>query len=393
MKVLHVIPSISLNLGGPSQVVINEVKYLRQWGVDAEIVTTNDDEENTLDVPLNQRIIYQDVPVYFLPRFNPRLKEFIFSPAITNWLWQNMQHYDLINTHYLFSFSPSCAAAIARFKHIPYIMRTIGQLTPWALEQSKLKKQIYSLLIEKNNLNHAAKIHCTAPAEAEDVKSFGIKTPTFVLPLGVNPPDKLSKAEQKIRSQYNILEHQKVILFLSRLHYKKRPDFLIDALVNLKKERDDFYLILAGSGEPDYLEYLQDKISSGNLENNVTFAGFVAGETKDLLLQGADLFVLPSFSENFGLAIAEAMAAKCPVIVTKGIQIAPQIADYEAGLMIENDQKSLIEALKNLLDSSTLRQQLGSNGLKLVQEQYSWKAIAGELAKIYQSIIDEKIKG
>lgn len=390
MKVLHVIPSISLSLGGPSQVVINEVKYLRQCGVDAEIVTTNDDGEKILDVPLNQRIEYQDVPVYFLPRFNPRLKEFIFSPAITSWLWQNISNYDLINTHYIFSYAPTCAAAIARFKHIPYIMRTIGQLTPWALQQSKLKKEIYSLLIEKNNLNHASAIHCTAPGEAEDVKKFGIKTPTFVLPLGVNSSPKIENAQAKLRHNYNILDSKKIILFLSRLHYKKRPDFLIDALAKLKQQRDDFYLILAGSGEVDYIEYLQEKITLGNLNNHCTFAGFVEGETKDLLLQGADLFVLPSFSENFGLAIAEAMAVGCPVIVTKGIQIAPQIADYQAGLMIENTEENLIEAIIKLLDSSALRQQLGINGKNLVQQKYSWNAIAIQLAEIYQSIMVSK---
>lgn len=391
MKVLHVIPSISPNLGGPSQVVINEVKYLRQWGVDAEIVTTNDDELNTLDVPLNQRIEYQEVPVYFLPRFNPRMKEFIFSAAITSWLWQNMENYDLINTHYLFSYPSTCAGAIARLKNIPYVVRTIGQLTPWALQQSKLKKQIYSFLIEKNNLNKASAIHCTAKGEAEDVKNFGVNTPTFVLPLGVNIRPQISDVRQKIITKYGLNDHQKVILFLSRLHYKKRPDLLINVLADLKQKRDDFYLILAGSGEEEYINYLQAKITENNLTNYVHFAGFVQGETKDLLLQGADFFVLPSFSENFGLAIAEAMAAKSPVIVTQGIQIAPEIDKYQAGLMIEDTKESLQNAVIQLLDSANLREELGNNGQKLVQEKYSWKAIAFELSQIYEKIIKAEL--
>lgn len=390
MKVLHIIPSISPSLGGPSQVVINEVKYLRQCGVDAEIVTTNDDGINVLNVPLNKKIEYQEVPIYFLPRFNPRMKEFIFSSAITFWLWQNMKNYDLINTHYLFSYPSTCAGVIARFQKIPYVVRTIGQLTPWALQQSKLKKQIYSFLIEKHNLNKASAIHCTAKGEAEDVKLFGIKTPTFVLPLGVKSSVKLANAKAKLWAKYQIQEQQKIILFLSRLHYKKRPDLIIDALANLKEQRDDFCLILAGSGESEYLEYLQEKVIQKNLKNNVQFAGFVEGETKDLLLQGADLFVLPSFSENFGLAIAEAMEAGCPVIVTKGIQIAPEIEDYQGGLMIEDTEESLQDAIKKLLDSASLRKQLGENGQKLVTERYSWKAIASQLAEIYQSIILKK---
>ncbi len=390
MKVLHVIPSISPNLGGPSQVVINEVKYLRKCGIDAEIVTTNDDEKNVLDVPLNQKINYQEVPIYFLPRFNPRMKEFIFSSAITNWLWQNSNNYDLINTHYLFSYPSTCAGAIARIKKIPYVVRTIGQLTPWALQQSKIKKQIYSFLIEKNNLNKANAIHCTSPQEAEDVKNFGIKTPTFILPLGMNFSIKIVDAKSKLREKYNILNHQKIILFLSRLHYKKRPDLLIDSLKNTKQQRDDFFLILAGSGELEYINFLKDKITQHNLSKNVIFTGFVEGDLKNLLLQGSDMFVLPSFSENFGLAIAEAMAAECPVIVTKGIQITDQIIEYQAGLMSEDNEESLTKTISTLLDSDILRQKLGENGKKLVQEKYSWQVIAEKLSIIYKSIIDQQ---
>ena len=185
MKVLHVIPSVSPTLGGPTQAVLNLVKALRQCGVDAEIATTNHNGSALLDVPLNQRIEYKQVPVWFLPRFSPPMKEFIFSAELTRWLWHHIRDYDLLNTHYIFSYASTCAGAIARRQGIPYLVRTIGQLTPWALAQSRLKKQIYTFLIERHNLNCAAAIHCTSGGEAEDVRNFGIKTPTLTLPLGV----------------------------------------------------------------------------------------------------------------------------------------------------------------------------------------------------------------
>ncbi|MGC1395425.1 MAG: glycosyltransferase, partial [Coleofasciculaceae cyanobacterium] len=251
MKILHIIPSLNPALGGPTHVVLNLVKALQASGVDAQIATTNDWGNDLLDVPLNQCIEYEQVPVWFFERFSPPLKEFIFSTQLTRWLWQHAQDYDLIHTHYLFSYASTCAGAIARCQKIPYIMRTIGQLSPWALAQSRLKKQIYTAAIERHNLNHAAAIHCTCAGEAEDVQKFGIETPTLTLPLGVEMSPELPQAREILRAKHGIAPETPIVLFLSRLHYKKRPDLLLQSLSQLASP--DFHLILAGSGEPHYL--------------------------------------------------------------------------------------------------------------------------------------------
>lgn len=390
MKVLQVIPSISPQMGGPTQAVLNLVKALRQAGVDTEIATTNDNGSTLLDVPLYQRIEFQEVPVWFFPRVSSRMKDFIFSPDLTYWLWQHIQDYDLVETHYLFSYAPSCAAAIARWYRIPYIVRSIGQLSPWALAQSRRKKQVYSWLIERHNLNHAAAIHCTSTGEAEDVRNFQVNTPLFTLPLGVNTPDFLADAKQKLRHIYGISPETPVVLFLSRLHYKKRPDLLLMALYRLVEQNYDFHLIIAGSGEAEYETELKNLAASLGIAQQISFAGFVIGEDKDLLLQGSDMFVLPSFSENFGIAVAEAMAVGLPVILTPGIQIAPDVAAAKAGLVVEGEVEPLAEAIAKLLKSPNLRQQLGENGKQLVKQQYSWNAIAQNLASVYSAIIDKQ---
>ncbi|RAM48420.1 MAG: group 1 glycosyl transferase [Hapalosiphonaceae cyanobacterium JJU2] len=392
MKVLHVIPSISLSLGGPTEVVLNLVKALRESGVDTEIVTTNDDGPNqiVLDVPLNQRVEYQQVPIWFLPRFSPRMRDFIFSPAISRWLWQYIKDYDLLDIHYLFSYASSSAGAIARWQSIPYTIRTMGLLAPWGLAQSRLKKQLYSLLIERHNLNNAAAIHCTSAIEVEDVRNFGIKTPTITLPLGVNQPISLPDAKQKLHHLYDIPTDTPVVLFLSRLHYKKRPDLLMRSLGQLAAQDYNFHLILAGSGETDYIEELKNLITSVGLTSHISFAGFVKGTDKQLLLQGSDIFVLPSFSENFGIAVAEAMVVGLPVIVTPGVQIAPEIAEAKAGMVLEGEVDALANALAQLLKFPQLRQQLGENGQRLAHNRYSWSAIAQNLSTAYQSILAQK---
>jgi glycosyltransferase involved in cell wall biosynthesis len=389
VKVLHVIPSVSQALGGPTQVVLNLVRALRECNVDAEIVTTNDNGSTLLQVPLNQCIEYEGVPIWFLPRFSPPLKEFIFSPAIAQWLWQHIREYDILDTHYLFSFAPTCAGAIARIQNVPYTVRTMGQLAPWALAQSRQKKQVYTSLIERHNLNRAAAIHCTSNGEAEDVRNFGIQTPTVTLPLGVNSPVYLPDAKEKIRHIYGISPETPVVLFLSRLHYKKRPDLLIQSLAKLAHQKQ-FHLILAGSGEADYSDELKHLVASLGLAEQTSFVGFVEGMDKDLLLQGSDLFVLPSFSENFGIAVAEAMAAGLPVIITPDIQIAPEIAAAKAGVIVVGEIEALASAIAQLLDSPQLRQLMGENGKILVSRRYSWIAIASHLSDVYSSIVKQE---
>jgi glycosyltransferase involved in cell wall biosynthesis len=390
MKVLHVIPSIAPVRGGPSYAVLAMVKALRLQGIDAEIATTNDNSAELLDVPLYQRCEYEQVPVWFLPRFSPPMKEFIFSAALTQWLWQHMRDYDILHTHYIFSYPSTCAGVIARYQGIPYVVRTIGQLTPWALAQSQQKKQIYSCLIERHNLNSAAAIHCTSTGEAEDVRQFGIHTPTLNLPLGVNPAIDLPASKQEIRRVFNISPKTLIVLFLSRLHYKKRPDLLLHACSQLALQNYDFHIIFAGSGEPDYLTYLNSLVVSLNLTSRISMADFVIGRDKERLLQGADIFVLPSFSENFGVAVAEAISYGLPVIVTPDVQIAPEIAAAKAGLVIDGEVDALSSAIAQLLTSPDLRRQLGENGKRLATRRYSWNAIATNLIDAYTAIIQEQ---
>jgi glycosyltransferase involved in cell wall biosynthesis len=397
MKVLHVLPSISPALGGPTQVALNLVHTLCSIGVDAEIATTN--HQLSADYPVNQRIHYPidtdsdqqaTVPVWFLPYDPPELKEFIFSKALTGWLWRHLATYDIVDNHYLFSYAPTCAAAIARCKKVPYTVRTMGQLTPWALTQNRFKKQVYSFLIERHNLNCAAAIHCTATDEAKDLQRLGIKTPTITLPLGVKPPQFLPDAKNKLRDRYNIPEQTPIILFLSRLHYKKRPEVLIQAAQQLAAEGQDFHVILAGTGESSYVQTLVQQVNDLKLSEQVTFAGFVAGMDKDLLLQGADIFALPTFSENFGIVLAEAMIAGLPIVTTPGVQISPDILKFKAGLIVEEEPAAFRFALDRLLSSPALRQELGNNGQSLAHQQYAWPKIAVHLASAYRKILEHQ---
>lgn len=394
MRVLHIIPSLSPNRGGPTAVALNLVRELNALGITAEICATNDDGQGVLDVPLGQRVDYLGAPVWFFPRFSlpieqlslGRDRSFLFSIAWARWLWQNISTYDVLDTHYLFAFGSAAAAMIARHHHVPYTMRTMGQLAPWALAQSRKKKAIYSRLFERQNLNRANAVHCTTIGEAADVKQFGITAPTRVLPLGVPSGAPIASAKAQLRDRYQLDPDVPIILYLGRLHYKKRPDFLLEVLAGLTDS--PFHLLFAGTtNEPDYLEQLQNRVAQLNLRDRVTFTGLVTGAEKELVLQGSDLFVLPSFAENFAIAVAEAMAAGLPVVVTPEVQLAPTVAAAQAGLVVTAELTNWQDAIAQLLHNSTLRQTLGQNGQQRAKTEFDWSAIAGQLAHLYREVI------
>ncbi len=387
MRVLHVIPSLSPALGGPTVVVLNLVKELRQWGIDAEIVSTNDDGQNVLDVPLNQRVIYEQVPVWFLPRFPVPMKEFIFSAAMTRWLRLHVSDYNLLDNHYLFSYPPSCAGILARRRHIPYTVRTQGQLAPWALAQSQLKKRLYAGLLERRNLNQAAAIHCATAREAKDARQYGVSVPKVVLPLGIVPTTRQANARARLRRQFAIADDTPIVLFLSRLYYTKQPEVLLRSLQHLLSAGYKAHALIAGSGSTDYIANLQRLVTVLGLHNTVTFVGFVAGDRKQLLLQGADVFALPSLSESFSLATAEAMAAGLPVVVTPEVQIAPDIQTVGAGIVAKGTVEATAKAMSKLLANPELRDRMGLQGQRWAQQHYHWPTIAGQLAQVYKAIV------
>lgn len=385
MKVLQVIPSVSPQLGGPTRAIQGFSQSLQKLGIEIEIITTDDDTNSRLDVPLNELTLYKGVPTTFLSR-TLRAKEFIYANALSKWHRQHLDAFDLVHTHYLFSHLPSWSARAARHNNIPYVMRPLGQLTPWALTQSSAKKKLYASLIEQQNLRGAAAIHCTSKEEAVNVKDFGVQTPTVSLPLGVTLPDTIQDAKIKLHHAYDIAPEVPIVLFLSRIHPKKQPEVLVKAIGELLKEQP-CHVIFAGTGDAQYLNGLMALTRLLGIERRVTFTGFVDGYDKDLLLQGADIFALPSHSENFGIAVAEALISGLPAVITPGIQISTEINSVGAGIVAEATPEAFAQAIGQVLAQPDLQQQLRENGLQLARNRYSWMAIAKDLAVVYKNII------
>lgn len=391
MKVLHVIPSLGLVRGGPSQVALEIVEALRDGGVEAEIVTTNDNGPDLLNVPLGQRTEYKQVPTLFFPRFSPQIKpirEFAFSSDLTAWLWQHIVEYDLVHIHALFSYPCTVAMAIARVKRIFYIVRPLGQLCEWSLQQSAMKKQIYLTLIERANLNHSQALHFTSEQEQQEASKLGMKSPSFILPHGLSIPAPRSDAHYKLRQLLKVPLEEPVILFMSRLHAKKGLDYLIAALGKLAHQR--FTFVLAGSGSPEYEAEISDLLLSAGIRDRTHRSGFVTDEMKDIFLQGADIFTLTSHSENFGVVVLEALAVGLPVLVTPGVALASVVQQYQLGYVVELDVAAIVSGLQCWLNNPQQAKKMGDRARQLIFERYTWDRITSRLIEVYTAILNQE---
>jgi glycosyltransferase involved in cell wall biosynthesis len=389
LRILHVIPSIAPVRGGPSLAILEMVKALRSRDVVAEIATTNDNGCDLLNVPLYQKTEHEEVPVWFFPRFSPQIysiREFAFSSQLTSWLWRNITNYDLLHIHAIFSYPSTIAMCIARLKGIPYICRPLGQLCQWSLQQGYQKKQTYLSLIEKTNLNNSQALHFTAKQEQQEAANLNLKCPSFILPHGINLPPQVPEAKRKLRHQLQIAENEPIILFLSRLHQKKGLDHLIPALGKLTHK--SFTFVLAGNGDAEYEIEVEKMLDQYNIYAKTHRVGFVQGEYKNLLLQGADIFALTSYSENFGIAVLEALAAGIPGLVTPGVALASVLKQERIGYVTDLNIDAITSTLEYCLNNLPELQQKGDRARQLILEQYTWDKIAAKMIEIYQAILN-----
>lgn len=389
MKVLHIIPSIAPIRGGPSQAVLAIVSALRNLDIEAEIVTTNDNGNSLLDVPLCRKTQYQQIPVWFFDRFSPKthsLREFAFSSQLTSWLWRNITNYDLLHIHAIFSYPSTIAMYIARLKHIPYICRPLGQLCQWSLQQGYQKKQAYLSLIERANLNGSQALHFTSEQEQQEAVILNLKCPSFILPHGIAIGHQIPEARSKLRHQLEVTENEPIILFLSRLHPKKGLNYLIPALGKLTDQ--SFTFVLAGNGDAEYEIEVKNLLHQHNIYTRTHWVGFVEGEYKNLLLQGADIFALTSHSENFGIAVLEALGAGIPALVTPGVALASVLKQEQIGYITDLNIDAITLSIEYCLNNLPELKHKGDRARQVILEQYTWDNIAIKMSKIYQTILN-----
>lgn len=398
LKILQIVPSLSLIYGGPSQMVLGLSKSLATQA-EVTILTTDangDVGQAPLEVPINQPMFQDGYQIRYF-HCSP-FRRYKFSIGLLNWLYQHADEYDLAHIHALFSPVSSTAAAVARSKQLPYILRPLGTLDPADLQKKRQLKYLYAALLERPNLAGAAAVHFTSDQEAKVSERFGTTTRDLVMPLGVESPKVgLSKTAvdreiMQSRSRFGIPADVPVILFMSRIDPKKGLDLLVPALEKLVAEGTQFHFVLAGANPQDqhYEKQIQTCIQGSSLAGCTTLTGFVSGAAKTQLLQLADLFVLPSYYENFGIAVAEAMVAGVPVVISDQVHIWQEIDAAQAGWICSCDVLSLMHQLRSALHSPEERADRGARARAHALQHYSWQAIAQQMIQAYGSILSER---
>ncbi|MGM3309012.1 hormogonium polysaccharide biosynthesis glycosyltransferase HpsP [Anabaena sp. WFMT] len=393
MKILHIVPSISLIYGGPSQMVLGLAPALTKAGEEVTVITTDsngDFGQKPLDVPLNRPIKQDGYDIIYF-RCAP-FRRYKFSLDLLKWLKSHSKEFDIAHIHALFSPVSSASALICRQQNLPYILRPLGTLDPADLRKKKKLKQLYVKILEGGNLAGAAAVHFTSEQEAKISARFGVKTKDLVIPLGVIPP--VEDGKNSVIKQWGIPGNQPVVLFMSRIDPKKGLDLLLPALEKLLNDGFKFHFILAGTNpqDPIYEQKIKSEIENSSLNAHTTITGFVTGEAKQSLLKAADLFVLPSYYENFGIAVAEAMVAGKPVVISDQVHIYQQVVDSESGWVGKTDVKSLVDLLREALSNPQECQRRGVNAEKYALENFSWDAIAQQVIRAYQEIVaDQKV--
>lgn len=364
MKILHYIPSIDRTAGGTStymQVLAKELGKLSE----VHIFT------HASDNPLPM----ENCTVHYIPGFNP------INRSWKKLVLSMIEELEPDVVHVNCCWMPACAVMQKMVQKCGYkvVLTPHGMLEPWIIKRHYWTRKFPALMLyQKAAIRDVDCLQATADSERDNLLKLGYNSNVKVVKLGIDAEGIQMKTSWKKKKQ---------ILFLSRVHVKKGINYLIEAASILREQLQGYKIIVAGEGDADYVAALKAQIHSDGLDGIVQLIGGVYGDQKWKLFQTSDFFVLPTHSENFGLAIAESLASGTPVITTVGTPWN-DLNDSHAGAWIEVGTKPLVESLSKFLGLEDEKlEAMGGNGRKLIETKYSAKVMAEEMMSVYNSII------
>lgn len=387
MKILHVVPTYypAVRYGGPIWAVHGLASALAAQGHDVHVYTTNVDGKGVLPVPLDRPARLDGVTVwYFATSVGRRLYR---SPGMRQALVSNVASFDIVHLHSVFLWPTSVAAQAARRASVPYVLSPHGMLVADLIRRrSSLAKRAWIALFERRNIEEAAAVHLTSEIEASELRALGFRCArSAVVANGIElPGDELTNANPGVAFADGM--RRPYVLFLGRLNWKKGLDRLIPAMEQVTNAD----LLIAGNDEENYRPELEALARRCGVVDRVRFLGPVHGEKKWALLSSAKILALPSYSENFGIVVLEAMAAGCAVIVTPEVGIASIVHEAGCGVVAPGDPANLGLEMKRLLDDHERRRYMGDAGRRAVEAKYTWKIISKQILDVYTHILADR---
>jgi len=382
LHVIHTVAGIAEHAGGPSRTVTSLCSSIGHLGVAVDLVTGLDlfsGDQLIRPDPNNVNLHFVDAHRLGRFRYCPR-----FSHTLVNLLDKEMQS-TLIHDHGIWGYTNMAAWRVAHSRSVPYVISPRGMLEPWALEFKARKKKLAWVLYQRRIIASAAAAVATSEQECENVKRLFPKLPVAVIPNGVCLPSNHESLPPKSRA-----DKGGIVLFMSRIHPKKNLIGLLNAWAALPQQvAKDWRLVIAGPDEAGHAGEIMSQVQKLGLQDNVDLIGAVGEDAKALVFQSADLFVLPSFSENFGVVVAEALAYGIPVIATTGTPWH-ELPRLGCGWWVDPTPESLSNALLEAMSTSLeQRCNMGVIGRAYVQEEFSWDSIGGATIALYEWLLNQ----
>ena len=367
MKICILTATIDKKGGGPSRSVPILVKGLSECGCDVTLMVKETDDMNT------HLLKNSKAKIVVLPA-NCSIEQ--LEKAI------GQGKYDLIHAQGVWVPLYKQAASILRKNGIPYIMTPRGALEPWCLKHKWLKKKLAMMLYQKKDLQKAAAILTTADMEAKHLRDLGLTPPMAVIPNGIDV------AEYQCRPKHYLSSVKKQIVFISRINPKKGIEILINVWEKMRADFPDWNVVIAGNGEEAYIEQLKGVISSKGLSDVVEIIPPIFGEAKHKLYMESSLFVLPTYSENFGMVIAEALACGVPVVTTNGTPWQ-ELNDEKIGWCVDLSEENIENAIREALALPTEELfAMGQKGSKHINNNYLYTSVAKKNLELYKWILE-----
>lgn len=390
MKILVVTANISASSGGLKTGTLNLCKALIKKGHTVLLYTTTYSETNEFNDCEGRLVYLEGVPVKF-SNIQFRAMGNIFSIGLIKDFLKTIPSMDLVLIQSMYQFTSTLTALISKFYNIPYILRPHGTLDPALFfRRRSLIKKIYVFLFERWSFLWASAIQYSSKSEM--LMTSGVikkSAPGIVISEGIAIED-FAKESKKIafRQSYPQFKDKRILLFLGRIHQKKGIEIALQAFKIVSEKIDDLQMAIIGPGESSYVNQLVKLTSQLELEDRVFFLGMVDDELKKSALMDSDIFILPSYGENFGIAVIEAIACGCPVILSNKVGVAENLRNHGVALVAECDVVQIASAVCTLCSDPLLVNKMRLEGPKCANKYYSLEAMAAQMDIAYKSLLN-----
>lgn len=384
MRVLHVISGIDPENGGPPAALLGMCAAQQRAGMEVTVATT----WQRPHVPaVAERWREVGFPVELIGPARGRLSR---HPALAAVLQTLIARHDVVHVHAVWEEIQHRAARIAQDLGVPYIMTPHGMLDPWNMSRGGFTKWLYLTVRMARNFRRASAIHFATDIERRAVDRFHFGAPAIVEPFGVDvaqfqhpPPSGAFRREW----QQQLAEDGLVILYLGRLHPGKGLELLVPAFAAVANVVPNAVLVIAGPDTSGYRTCVEQMIDAGKIADRVVFTGILQGDERIAALLEADLLALPSFHENFGMVVAEALAAGTPVLVSDQVNLHPEITSAGVGVVVRTDVRSVAEALRRWLTDHPARLAAAERAKPFAREHFDRDRIGVRWGLHYARVI------